>query len=161
MSHLNYFRVTLLASTHKVIYFHSLESDNTSDITAFTNLSRHHPVDGKIVVLADKGYVGKEFQAGCLKNGFEIVCPVKMFKNNTPSHSLSISNKKLLKTHRSKVEHVFAQLKSYSSIQIKRVRTIKHFNCLVNFAILLTSIHNGVIRKGLTPKTLLKLKKIN
>lgn len=103
-------KITLLASTHKVIYFHSTEPDNVSDITAFTNLSEQHSRDGSIIVtLGDKGYIGREFQEKCLKNGFEIICPVKIFKNNHPSHSLSPPKKRLLKTHRCKIEHIFAQ----------------------------------------------------
>ena len=154
-------KLTVLASVNKVVYFHSLEPDNCSDIKAFTSLSNKHQSELNFTVLADKGYVGKEFKDKCLKNGHEIICPPKKLRNGASSHILTQPKKNLLRLHRCKVEHIFAQLKSYSAIQIKRVRTLKHFDCLVSLAILLTSIHNGVINGGLKSKTLLKIRKIN
>ena len=90
-------KITLLASVNKIIYFHSLDPDNCSDIKAFTKLSNEHPSEQELTVLADKGYVGKQFKANCLKNKHKIICPVKKFRGNVPSHSLTDLERYLLK----------------------------------------------------------------
>lgn len=156
-------KLTVLTSVGKVIYLHSLNPDNVADTVAFKSLSHQKPVENMPLVLADKGYDGTDFKKECLKNGYNVISPPKNYKKKKKkrrkSNIVSENNLQKLKEHRCKVEHVFKQLKSYSGIQIKRVRKISHFDCLVNLAILIISIHNGIIREGLKPKTLLKIRK--
>jgi transposase len=152
-------KLTILTGTNKVIYLSGLHPDNLNDHLAFQDMAINHPSNQRLEVLADAGYNGKKFKKICAQNNYNITSCVKYWRGK-PSHILTKYQKILLKKNRSKVEHVFAQLKRFRSIQVKTTRSIKIFNGFLNLAILLVSIHNGIIRNGLKRSTRVVLRKI-
>ena len=151
-------KITLLTGANKVIYLKGVHPDNLTDHTAFQQVAINCPSNAPIEVLADSGYNGRAFKDICQENGYHIISCVKKWRTGA-SHKLSNYQKLLIKRTRSRVEHVFAQLKRFRGVQVKNNKTIWAFNCYLDLAILLVSIHNGIIRKGLRQKVKIALKK--
>jgi len=148
-------KITILAGMNKVIYDMAIHPDNLSDHVAFQDMIQKRPLDKSIDVLADSGYNGKVFKEICEQNGYHVTSCIKKYKNANYSHQLTKYEKMILKENRSKVEHIFAQLKRFRAIQVKINKRIWIYFGYLRLAALLVSIQNGIINKG--PKSTIKL----
>ena len=149
-------KITAVADTNKIIRITGICPDNLSDNTAFLQLARAHPSQTPVDVLADAGYVGKEFKEEAFNLGYRVISPQKRFKFGASSPPTPYETL-LLKRHRPKVVHIFGRLKRFKSIQVKSVKTLATFNTFLAIAVLIVNLHNGVIRKGLKRRVPIRL----
>jgi len=145
----NALKLTILISSHKIIYLNGIHPDNLPDHIAFKELAISNPLPVCIDVLADAGYNGKEFKKAVKEAGYNIISPPKKGSKAEP---LSEKEKILLKNHRSLVEHTFAHLKTKRSLQIKTCRSIWAYNVILDFAILINNIYFGIVKNNLPRK---------
>jgi len=151
-------KLTILIDTKKVIQYKGLQPDNLTDHKAFLDMVKNNPQSKPIEVLADAGYHGKEFFSLCRDNGYNVTSCIRKTRNGF-SHTLTNYQKIMLKRERNKVEHVFAQLKTFRGIRTKSNKKVKFYNLLLELGVLLISINNGIINGGLRVRKIFLRKK--
>lgn len=153
-------KITIVTNTNKVIYQSGIVPDNKHDLNGFEALVVNNPSKHHLDILADSAYNGKRFKGVCEANNYHIISPQKKFHYGA-SEPLSKYQKVLLRKHRSKMEHVFSQLNRFRAIQIKYTKSIWVYKLFLQLAILIISIHNGIIRGGLKSPTRIVINRIN
>jgi hypothetical protein len=141
-------KITIVIGINKVIYFKAIHPDNVNDHLCFEDIVKSNPQSQIKTVLADSAYNGERFNEVCKKNSYNIISP-PIKRRNGASKTISNYDKLLLKKYRSRVEHIFSNLKNFRALQVKYNRFLWSFLTLFEGAILIISIYYGIIKGGL------------
>ena len=96
----------------------------------------------QVKCLCDSGYVGKQLRNDCLKKNLRLIVKPRKKRNGLPTHILLKTDREMLDKQRNLIELLNGQVRRYRGLNIKYVKRIDTYKCLLHVALLSITCYN-------------------
>ena len=135
-------KVSLIADTEGIVRVATLEPGNVHDAQILRNSLDSFQPSQMVKCLADSGYVGAQLYNDCLDRSIELIAQPRKTKAGRLTHELTPENEKLLKKHRSCIEHLNSKIRKFRGLTVKHVKKIATFKSFLYVALISITCYN-------------------